>query len=99
MQSVPITTNVVRSNTTHGKEYAIQHYVIKFVSYLEQVGGFLRVKRVSPTNKTNCHDITEILLKVALNTTTHNPLQVQIQGRRTLHVPSPLKLEKYDLYA
>jgi hypothetical protein len=33
-----------------------QHYVIKFVSNLWQVGGFLR------------HDITEILLKVALNT-------------------------------
>ena len=25
---------------------------------------------VSPTNETNCHDITEILLKVALNTIT-----------------------------
>jgi hypothetical protein len=28
--------------------------------------------RVSPTNKTDRHDITEILLKVALNTTTPN---------------------------
>ena len=32
MQSVPITTNVVRSNPTQ----AIQHYVIKFVSDLRQ---------------------------------------------------------------
>ena len=46
----------------------------KFVSDLRQVSGFLRVLRFSPgtpvssTNKTDCHDITEILLKVALNT-------------------------------
>ncbi len=26
--------------------------------------------QISSTNKTNCHDITEILLKVALNTIT-----------------------------
>ena len=38
----------------------------KFVSDLQQVGGFLRV--LSFTNKTNLHDITEILLQVALNT-------------------------------
>jgi hypothetical protein len=30
--------------------YTIQHYVIKFVSDLRQVGGFLRV---SSTNKTD----------------------------------------------
>jgi hypothetical protein len=29
MQSVPITTNVVSSNLTHGEVYLIQHYVIK----------------------------------------------------------------------
>jgi hypothetical protein len=29
---------------------------------------------VSSTNKTDCHDITEILLKVALNTITITPL-------------------------
>ena len=34
MQSVPITTNVVSSNSAHGKVYLIQHYVIKFVSVL-----------------------------------------------------------------
>jgi hypothetical protein len=28
---------------------------------------------VSSTNKTDCHDITEILLKVALNTIKPNP--------------------------
>jgi hypothetical protein len=45
--------------------------VIKFVSYLRQVGVFLRGTPVSSTNKTDCHDITEILLKVALNTINH----------------------------
>jgi hypothetical protein len=34
-----------------------------FVSDLRQVGGFLQFPP-----KTDCHDITEILLKVALNT-------------------------------
>jgi hypothetical protein len=33
-------------------------------------GGFLRVLLVSFTNKTDHHYITEILLKVALNTIT-----------------------------
>ena len=37
-----------------GEMYSIQHYVIKFVSDLRQV------------NKTDRHDITVILLKVAL---------------------------------
>ena len=43
----------------------MQHYMITFVSDLQQVGGFLRF---SSTNKNDCHDIIEILLKVALNT-------------------------------
>ena len=42
MQSVPITTNVVSSNPARGEVYSIQHYVIKFVSALRQVGGFLQ---------------------------------------------------------
>ena len=43
-------------------------YVIKFVRDLWQVGGFLRVFRFPPpiTNKTDRHDITEILLKASL---------------------------------
>ena len=68
LQSVPITAEVVSLNPVHGKMYLIQHYVIKFVSDLHQVSSFLRVLRVSSTSKTNRHDITEILLKVALST-------------------------------
>ena len=30
------------SNPVHGEVYSIQHYVIKFVSDLRQVGGYLR---------------------------------------------------------
>ena len=65
MQSVPITINVVRSNPTHGEVYSIQHYVIKFVSDLRQGVPF---SWIFSTNKTDHHDITQILLKVALNT-------------------------------
>ena len=47
----------------------VQHYMEKFVSDLRQVGGFSPGPPVSSTNKTDRHDITELLLKVALNTT------------------------------
>jgi hypothetical protein len=42
--------------------YSIQYYVIKFVSDLRQVGGFLWV--------TDRHDLGKILMKVALNSIT-----------------------------
>jgi hypothetical protein len=51
MQSVPITTNVLSSNPVHGEMYSIHHYVIKFVSVLRQVGGFLQVLRFPPPIK------------------------------------------------
>ena len=41
MQSVSITTKVVSSNPAYGEVCSTQHYVIKFVSDLQQVGGFL----------------------------------------------------------
>jgi len=43
LQSMPITTNVVSLNSDHGEVYSIQHYVIKFVNDMWQVGGFLSV--------------------------------------------------------
>ena len=46
----------------------IQHYVIKFVGDLRQVNGFLPVLQFSSTKKTDCHNMTEILLKAVLNT-------------------------------
>jgi hypothetical protein len=59
MQSVAITTNVVSLNPTHGEVYSIQHYVIRFVSDLRQVGGFLLVLRFPPPIKLTA----KILLK------------------------------------
>ena len=64
MQLVPITNNVVSFNHVHGEVYLL-HYVTKFVSDLRQVYGFLQVLRFPPPIKL---DITEILLKVVLNT-------------------------------
>ena len=43
VQSVPIMTNIVNSSPVRGEVYSIQHYAIKFVSGLRQVGGFLRI--------------------------------------------------------
>jgi len=45
MQSVPITTNTVGSNPTQAIQ---QYYVMKFVSDLQQVGGFLLVPWLPP---------------------------------------------------
>ena len=63
MQSVPVSTNVVSANLTNGEVYLIQHYVIKSVHDFRQISGFLQVLRFPPPIK-----LTEILLKVALNT-------------------------------
>ena len=57
------------SNLAHGEVYSIQHYVIHFCGFL--LVGTL----VSSTNTTDRNDITEILLKVALNTMTSPLLQ------------------------
>ena len=51
VQSVPITTKVVSSNPVHSEVYSIQHFVIKFVSDLREVGGFLRVLQFPPPIK------------------------------------------------
>ena len=63
---------VLSSNLVHGKVYLIQHYVIKFVSDLRQVDGFLRVFQFPPPIKLTTM-ITIILLKVALNTIALTP--------------------------
>jgi hypothetical protein len=45
-------------------------YVIKFVGYLRQVGGFLREIRLPPPIKLTDTILTDTLLKVVLNTIT-----------------------------
>ena len=42
---------VVGFTTTYGIGRGVQHYVIKFVSDLRQVGGFLRVLQFPPPIK------------------------------------------------
>ena len=51
MQSVPITTQVVRLNPANGEVYLIQHYV--FVSDLQTVIGFLHQLNWPPRNNWN----------------------------------------------
>ena len=48
LAALDITTKVVSSNPTHGKVYWIQHFVIKLVSDLWQVPGFLWVLLFPP---------------------------------------------------
>jgi hypothetical protein len=67
VQSVPITTKVVSSNPARGEVYSIQHNVKKFVSDFWLASGFLWFP---PPKDTERHNITEILLEVALNTIT-----------------------------
>ena len=59
--------NMLKEMFGYITEYGVQHYVIKFVSDLREVGGlFSPGPPVSSTDKTDRHDITEILLKVVL---------------------------------
>ena len=51
VQSLHINIKVVSSNPAHGELYSIQHYVIKFVSDLQQVGDFFLVLRFPPSIK------------------------------------------------
>jgi hypothetical protein len=67
-QSVAIITDVVSSNLDHGEEYNIMW----FCQWLAAGRWFSAGPPVSSTNKTDRHDITEILLKVALNTIRPN---------------------------
>jgi hypothetical protein len=66
--------------------YSIQHYVIKFVSNLRQVGGFSPGTPISSTNKTDRQDITEILLKVPLSTINQPTI------KDSTHVFHPIEL-------
>jgi hypothetical protein len=51
MQPVPVIAKVVNSHPAYGKVGLIQQYVIKSVSDLRQVGGFLWVLRFPPPIK------------------------------------------------
>jgi hypothetical protein len=63
MRSASSVIIVVSPNPADGKVYSILHCATKFFSNLRQVAN----TPVSSTNKTERHDIAEILLNVALN--------------------------------
>jgi hypothetical protein len=67
IQSVPVTTDVVSSNLYQGEVYNIMWYILSVTCDRSVV---FSSSSVSSTYKTDRHDITEILLRVALNTIT-----------------------------
>ena len=70
IKSGPLTTNVVSSNSSQAR--CIRHNIMwksLSVTWGRSVVFFPGIRNFS-TNKTDRHDITEILLKVALNTRT-----------------------------
>jgi hypothetical protein len=66
---VSITTDVMSSNPTQGKVYNLCDNVCQWIATGR---WFSQSTLVSSTNKTDCHIITEILLKVALSTIKTN---------------------------
>jgi hypothetical protein len=63
VQSVPITTNPMSLNPAHGKMYSIQLYMIHFFQCIATGRWSSPSTPVTPNNKTDRQDITEILLK------------------------------------
>jgi hypothetical protein len=50
---------------SRGRDHMVVWFTTTYaISDLQQVGGFLRVLRVSSINRTDRHDIAEILLKL-----------------------------------
>ena len=76
---VLITTKVISSNPADDEVYSIEHYVIKFVGYLGQVGGFLLVLRLTIGN----HNANCIMLigkwrhRIMCNNVNYSPLRQQ----------------------
>ena len=63
-------TKTVSSNPAHGEVYLNTRFCDKVCQWLVTGRWFSPGTLVSSTNKIDCHDIAEILLKVALNTIT-----------------------------
>ena len=62
-------------NPAHGEVYSIQNYVI-VCQWLAKGRWFSPDTTISTTNKTDSHDITEIVLKVTLNTINSKPIKL-----------------------
>ena len=79
--------------------YSIQDYEINFVRDLRQVRGFLRV---SSTNKTDRHDITEILSKHTPHTSQNEGIPTVVKELRSklfCHLPVQVNQGMFDIQA
>jgi hypothetical protein len=92
VQSMPITSKVASWNPDDGEVYSIQHYVIEFVSDLQQVCRFLQVLQFPLQIKLTAKYLTEILLKVALNTIT---LTLTLQKCIYIYTPTVIIIQKW----
>ena len=66
---VGFTIKGVSSNLPHGEVYSIQHYVVVSECHTT-CRWFSSGTSISSTNKTDHHDIIEILLNISSNTIT-----------------------------
>jgi hypothetical protein len=82
----------VRTHNINIDGQQFHQYLIKFVSDLRQVGGFLQLLRLPPSNKTDHHDITEILLKLALNTIKQT---IKVLERDNMKQPAAILVLQY----
>jgi hypothetical protein len=78
MQSVSITTDVVSSNLDKGEMYKIMCYSLSVTCDRSEV---FSGSSDSSTNKTDRHDIAEILLKLALSTIKQTNKQTNKQKK------------------
>ena len=80
MQSVPITTDVVGSTPAQGDVYNV--ICDKVCQQLATGRWFSLITPVSSSNKSHRHNITEILLKVPLNTIKPNQtIDISVGGK------------------
>ena len=78
---------------------SVQHYVIKICQWLATGRLFSANPPVSSTNKTDRHDITEILLKMALNTINQTNKQYKCwfeNNHSSNHIVQDLTLSFYS---
>ena len=61
-------------NPAHGEVYLIQHYVINFCQLHAAGQWFSQETQLSPTNKTDCHDIDEIFVEIGIKHNDPNPI-------------------------
>ena len=70
---VPTTTEVVNKYSVHGNVYSMPHYVLMLSVTCDSLKAF-SFTPVYSTNKTYRHFITQILLKMVLNTINQHKL-------------------------